>query len=64
VFAAPAAVTVQNAQVLAQARRLAAALQEALDKRAVIDRAIGILMSRNGATAEQARAQLCRRSFA
>ena len=57
-FAAPAAIAVQNAQILAQTRRLAAQLQAALTKRAVIDRAIGILMSRAGVTAEEAFARL------
>ena len=49
-FATPAAIAVQNAQALAQAQRLALQLQHALDTRAIIDRAIGILMSRNGGT--------------
>lgn len=47
-FAVPAAIAVQNAQVLAQARRLAAQLQTALANRATIDQAIGIVMSRVG----------------
>jgi GAF domain-containing protein len=49
-FAAPAAIAVQNAQVLAQTRRLATQLQAALEARGVIDRAIGIMMSRSGGT--------------
>jgi len=53
-FADPAAIAVQNAQVLAQTKRLAHQLQTALTSRAVIDQALGILMSRTGATAEQA----------
>lgn len=53
-FAAPAAIAVQNAQALAQAQRLAIRLQHALDTRAIIDRAVGILMSRNGGTEQQA----------
>ena len=53
-FAVPAAIAVQNAHVLAQAQRLAANLQQALDTRAIIDRAVGILMSRNGGTELQA----------
>lgn len=53
-FAVPAAIAVQNAQILAQTRRLAANLQAALTNRSVIDQAIGILMSRTGTTAEQA----------
>ena len=50
IFAVPAAVAVQNAQVLAQTQRLAARLQSALETRGVIDRAVGIIMSRSGAT--------------
>jgi len=51
-------VTVQNAQILAQAHRLAATFQAALTGRAVIDQAIGILMSRSGVTPEQANARI------
>ncbi|WP_197677143.1 GAF and ANTAR domain-containing protein [Friedmanniella luteola] len=47
-FAAPAAVAVQNAHVLAQARRLVAQLQAALDGRVAVERAVGIVMSRGG----------------
>ena len=54
IFAAPAAIAVQNAQVLAQTRRLATSLQTALEIRGVIDRAVGILMSRTGGTEQQA----------
>jgi GAF domain-containing protein len=53
-FAVPAAIAVQNAQVLAQTQRLAAHLQVALETRGVIDRAIGILMSRSGGTEQEA----------
>jgi GAF domain-containing protein len=53
-FAAQAAISVQNAQALAQARRLATQLQAALTSRAVIDQAVGILMSRTGCTAGEA----------
>jgi GAF domain-containing protein len=53
-FAAPAAISVQNAQALAQAQRVAAQLQTALTSRAVIDQAIGIVMSRSGGTAAEA----------
>ena len=49
IAAVPAAVAVQNAQVLAQTQRLAAQLQSALETRGVIDRAIGIMMSRSAA---------------
>jgi GAF domain-containing protein len=54
VFAAPAAIAVQNAHALAQTRRLAAQLQVALEARGVIDRAIGTMMSRSGGTAAEA----------
>jgi GAF domain-containing protein len=57
-FAAPAAVAVHNAQVLTQARALAAQLQKALTTRPVIDQAIGLLRGRSGATAEEAFARL------
>ena len=53
-FAVPAAIAVQNAQVLAQAKRLASQLQTALTNRAVIDQAKGILISRIGCGAEEA----------
>jgi GAF domain-containing protein len=53
-FAVPAAIAVQNAQVLAQTKYLAAQLQAALTNRAVIDQALGIVMSRAGCTAEEA----------
>jgi GAF domain-containing protein len=54
IFAVPAAVAVQNAQVLAQTQRLAARLQSALETRGAIDRAVGIIMSRSGGTADEA----------
>jgi GAF domain-containing protein len=53
-FAVPAAIAVQNAQVLAQAHRLADQLQKALSSRAIIDQAIGIMMSRTGSSADEA----------
>jgi GAF domain-containing protein len=49
-FAPHAAVSVFNAQMLAQAERLVAQLQEALTSRAEIDQAMGVLMSRTGGT--------------
>ena len=54
VFAAPAAIAVQNAHVLAQTQRLADQLQSALEFRGVIDRAVGILMSRSASTEREA----------
>lgn len=53
-FAVPAAIAVQNAQILAQAQRLAANLQRAMVNRAVIDQAIGIMISRSGISQEEA----------
>ncbi|GAA3612903.1 GAF and ANTAR domain-containing protein [Microlunatus ginsengisoli] len=54
IYAAPAAVAVQNAHVLAQTQRLAARLQHALESRAVIERAVGIILSRSGGTETEA----------
>ena len=53
-FAPYAAVSVFNAQMLAQAERLVGQLQEAMTSRAEIDHAIGVLMSRSGGTAAEA----------
>jgi len=53
-FARPAAVSVYNAQLLANAHERTLQLQRALDSRAVIDQAIGIIRSRSGSTAEEA----------
>jgi GAF domain-containing protein len=54
VFAIPAAMAVQNAQILARTRQLAQQLEEELTNRSVIDHAIGILMSRSGSTVDEA----------
>ena len=53
-FAIPAAIAVQNAQILAQTKRLATNLHAAMTNRAVIDQAIGIVISRTGLTPEEA----------
>ncbi|GJF12484.1 ANTAR domain-containing protein [Mycolicibacterium cyprinidarum] len=53
-FAAPAAVSVRNAQLLASARERTEHLQRALANRAVIDQAIGIIRSRTGASTDEA----------
>ncbi len=53
-YAVPAAIAVQNAQILAETQRLAAKLESALTSRAEIDQAIGILMSRTGVTRDEA----------
>ena len=57
-YAVPAAISVQNAQILAQTQRLAAKFQSAMTNRAVIDQAIGILMSRSGVTQDEAQARI------
>jgi GAF domain-containing protein len=64
VFAEPAAIAVQNAQILAQTQRLVGNLQAALTSRAIIDQAIGIIISRTGDTAEKAFDRIRRRSQA
>jgi AmiR/NasT family two-component response regulator len=48
----------QNALLLAQIQRLAAQLQSALQSRGLVDRAVGILMSRTGGTEGEAMARL------
>ncbi len=53
-FAAPAAVAVHNARVLAEAIALTAQLQAALSTRPVIEQAVGIFRARSGSTAEEA----------
>jgi GAF domain-containing protein len=53
-FARPAAVTVANALLLEESRRLSAQLDRALASRATIDRAIGIGMSRTGSSPDEA----------
>ena len=45
---------VQNAQILAQTQRVAAQLKSTLETRAVVDRAVGIMMSRSGGTEHEA----------
>jgi GAF domain-containing protein len=57
-FARTAAVSVYNAQVLAESERLAAQLGNALTSRAVIDQALGIMMSRTGSGPDEAFARL------
>jgi GAF domain-containing protein len=53
-FAGPAAVSVHNARLLADARERTEALQRALGSRAVIDQAIGIIRSRSGGSSDEA----------
>jgi GAF domain-containing protein len=53
-FAVPAAISVRNAQVLAQTKRVASRLHAALTSRSIIDQARGIVVSRSGCTADEA----------
>lgn len=57
-FSVPAAVTVSNAQMLAQAERLVAQLEQAITSRAQVDQAVGVLVSRSGITSDEAFARL------
>jgi GAF domain-containing protein len=57
-IAAPAATTLANARAYGSARRLATQLQEALESRALIEQAKGILMARERCSADQAFALL------
>jgi GAF domain-containing protein len=61
-FAAPAAVSIYNADLLSGARARAEKLEEALDHRAVIDQAVGIIRSRSGVSADAAFARLVQMS--
>jgi GAF domain-containing protein len=61
-FAGPAAVSVHNAGLLAAARARAEKLEQALDHRAVIDQAVGIIRSRSGVSAEVAFSRLVQMS--
>jgi AmiR/NasT family two-component response regulator len=49
---------VQNAQLLAEIQRLAAQVQSALQSRGVVDRAVGVVMSRTGGTEDVAMTRL------
>jgi GAF domain-containing protein len=57
-FAVPAAVAVQNAHILAQTKRLAIRLQTAVNARAEIEQAVGIMRSRSGISAAEAHRRL------
>jgi GAF domain-containing protein len=61
-FATPAAVSIFNAGLLAGARARAEKLEEALDHRAVIDQAVGIIRSRSGVSPEVAFSRLVQMS--
>jgi GAF domain-containing protein len=53
-FAAPAAVSVYNAQILARSVQVADQLREALTNRGIIDQALGVIRARTGAGPEEA----------
>jgi GAF domain-containing protein len=61
-YVTAATAAIANARRYARARELAQQLGQALDSRAVIDQAIGVLMTQTGMTADQAFAELSRRS--
>lgn len=61
-FAAQAAVALANSQTYAASVKLAKELREALDSRAAIDQAMGILIGGHGCTAEEAFTELRVRS--
>lgn len=57
-FGVPAAIAVQNAQILAESKRLAAHLRTSLNNRIIVERAIGVLMTRSGDSADVAMAKI------
>jgi GAF domain-containing protein len=61
-YVTAASAAIANARLYARAREVAGQLRQALDSRAVIDQAIGVVMARGGVTAEQAFDQLSRQS--
>lgn len=61
-YATAATAAVANARRYASARQLASQLGDALDSRAVIDQAIGVLMAVRGISAERAFDELARQS--
>ncbi len=61
-FAVSAAIVVQNGHALEQSRRRVSELEHAVQSRAIIERAVGIMMSRTGGTPEEALTGLVRLS--
>lgn len=57
-----ASAAIANARRYTRARDVATQLSQAMDSRAVIDQAIGVIMARTGMTAERAFAELSQRS--
>jgi len=62
VYMTAAVAAIANARRVTEARKLAESLQTAMDSRAVIDQARGVLMARRGISAEQALEELSRQS--
>jgi GAF domain-containing protein len=61
-YIAGACGAIQNARRYAEARKLAGQLGQALESRAVVNQAVGVLMSQRGMTAEQAFTEMSRQS--
>lgn len=61
-YVTAATAAIASTRRYADARRLAGQLRQALDSRAVIDQAIGVLIGASGISAEQAFAELSRQS--
>jgi GAF domain-containing protein len=61
-YATAACAAIGNARRYARVRTVAGQLEQALDSRAVIDQAIGVLMARRQITAAEAMAELSRQS--
>lgn len=61
-YTTAATAAIANARRYARARQLAEQLSQALDSRAVIDQAVGVVMAVRGITAEQAFDELARQS--
>lgn len=61
-YATAACAAIGNARRYARAREVAAQLERALESRAVIDQAIGVLIARRQITAEEAFAEMSRQS--
>jgi GAF domain-containing protein len=61
-YVTAACAAIDNARRYARARQLADQLNQALNSRAIIDQAIGVLIAQTGITADRAFAELSRRS--
>jgi GAF domain-containing protein len=61
-YVTAAVAAIDNSRRYARARQLADQLKQAMDSRAIIDQAIGVLIAQTGTTADRAFAELSRRS--